>query len=148
MHIKIKMSERAFEDLTSIVGTVVFTCKSLYWVAGIGYIFVAVFSFIAAYTLPETTDFSDNQLDCLSRKNDLRPLSQWVLYTNLIALVSFLCFYYGEKGMGISVIGSIAFALNLLQMIVLFIYAQVKVFNSNIGSCRQAAVDKNTGFVR
>ena len=33
-------------------------------------------------------------------------------------------------------------------MIVLFIYAQVQLFSSEVSSCQKAAVDRNTGYVR
>ena len=45
------------ESLFALVGTVVFTSKTLYWVAGIGYISTSVFCFLSAYFLTETTDF-------------------------------------------------------------------------------------------
>ena len=106
----------------AFTGTVVITSKLLYWASGIGYIFVSFFSFIAVYTLPNTV-FPPTQFICISKMNEIRALTQWVLYTNV------------EKGMTVSVLGSIFFLLNFLQMLVLFIYAQVKVFDSDVSQC-------------
>ena len=63
------------EGITGIAGTAVITSKVMYYVSGIGYIFVSIFCFVAAYMLPETTDFANQQLACLSKKNELRDLA-------------------------------------------------------------------------
>ena len=62
--------------------------------------------------------------------------------------MSAVAFYYGTKGGTVSVIGMLLFAVNFLQMLGLFIYVQVKVFDSNIRECRDATADKNTSFAR
>ena len=77
----------------------------------------------------------------------MSTLTQWVLYTNLLALISAISFFYFKKGGVVSVLGSIFLILNFIQMIVLFIYAQVKVFDSEIKNCQSSAVDKNSAFV-
>ena len=84
----------------------------------------------------------------MGKLNELSTLTQWILYTNLIALLSFLGFYHGEKGQTVSILGSLFFIFNFLQMLVLFIFTQVKIFSSDIRECHSAAVDRNTGFVR
>ena len=77
----------------------------------------------------------------------MSTLTQWVLYTNLLALISAISFFYFRKGGVVSVLGSIFLILNFIQMIVLFIYAQVKVFDNDIKNCQSNAVDKNSAFV-
>lgn len=53
----------------------------------------------------------------------MKMLTEWVLYTNIIALVSALMFFYTNKGTTISVIGSLVWVMNILQSFVLFLYA-------------------------
>ena len=62
--------------------------------------------------------------------------------------MSAVAFYYGTKGGTISVIGMLLFIFNFLQMLGLFIYVQVKVFDSEIRECRDATADKNSSFAR
>ena len=63
------------EGITGMAGTAVITSKVMYYVSGIGYIFVSIFCFIATYTLPETSNFSNQQLACSSKRNDLEALT-------------------------------------------------------------------------
>ena len=53
-----------------------------------------------------------------------------MLCTNAIALTSFLAFWHGRKGEPLSVVGFLAYSLNFLQMLVLFVVAQIRVFGS------------------
>ena len=59
----------------------------------------------------------------------------WVLVTNLIGLISAYMFFGHSKGSAISVIGSICWLSNILQAIVLFVYAQVWLFSDDVQSC-------------
>ena len=136
------------ENFFTVVGTVVFTSKTLYWVSGLGYIFVSVTALISAHILYMTEDFGGSLLGCAEYRNGIYYMSQWVLWTNVIALLSGLGFYYGEKGGTIGVISMFAFILNFLQNIALFIYAQVKVFDSETIECRESTPDQNTSFPR
>ena len=63
------------EGITGLAGTAVITSKVMYYVSGIGYIFVSIFCFVATYTLPETSDFSNQQLACSKRRNELEALT-------------------------------------------------------------------------
>ena len=47
------------DRLLGVVGTVVFTSKSLYYLAGIGYIVIAIISATSAYLVEETKEFGD-----------------------------------------------------------------------------------------
>ena len=46
-----------------------------------------------------------------------------MVITNAVAFVSFLMFWFGAKGECCSVIGSLLYAANFLQMIALFVIA-------------------------
>ena len=65
----------------------------------------------------------------------------------MIALIAALGFFYFEKGSTVSVISGFVLILNFLQMLVLFFYAQGKLFDSGIKDCRASVVDKNSTFV-
>ena len=45
------------ERLLAVVGTVILTSKTLFWVSGLGYVFVSGATLTAAYILPMTDDF-------------------------------------------------------------------------------------------
>ena len=55
--------------------------------------------------------------------------------TNIVALVSWQMFWYGAKGEVISVIGFVIFAVNFIQMIGLFIVAQMRIFGEPSSLC-------------
>ena len=77
-------------------------------------------------------------------------LCQWVLFTNIVALSSAIAFFHCNKGTTISVVGMFVWLFNILNMLVLFTYAQFVIFNSDISDCRDAAATfkVNVGFVR
>ena len=52
------------DRILGIVGTVVFTSKSLYYVSGFGYIGIALASAISAYLIDDTKDFGSIVKDC------------------------------------------------------------------------------------
>ena len=109
------------------IGTAVVTTRALYWVTLVGSIGVTLLGLLYAYILPETVDFGTN--DCKKEAMKMKPLTLWVLITNLIGLVSaaFIIFY-PNKGTTVSVIGSIIWIVNILDSIVLFFYAQANLF--------------------
>ena len=134
------------DRLLGIVGTVVFTSKSLYYVAGFGYWGIAIFTAVSAYLAEESKDFGVIVKDCDSLKDELSALTQWIMITNIVALASGLMFYKFEKGDTISVIGSLLFLVNFLQVIVLFFYTQVKIFDTDVRECKDEA-KKDTSFI-
>lgn len=69
------------EDLLALVGTVVITSKTLYWITGLGYIVLAGVSIYAAYIAPKTTDFGLMTLGCADTESSLRALCTWILVT-------------------------------------------------------------------
>ena len=62
----------------------------------------------------------------------------------MLALVGGAAFYYGEKGETVSVIGSLVYSLNFISMIALFVYAQVKVFSSQMSDCQALVPSSET----
>ena len=69
------------EDLLALVGTMVITSKSLYWIAGLGYLALSSASIYAAYIASQTTDFGLMTLGCASSDSSLRTLASWILVT-------------------------------------------------------------------
>ena len=53
-----------------------------------------------------------------------------MLVTNGIAFVSFEMFWYGHKGEPVSVTGSLVYVVNFINMLVLFVVCQIRVFES------------------
>ena len=135
------------DTFLGFIGTFTITIRMMYYGGGVGYILMTILSFIAAYIVPKTADFGNNLRGCSQYSNMMSDLSQWVLYTNLIALFAALGFFYFEKGSTVSVISGFFLILNFLQMLVLFFYAQGKLFDSGIKDCRASVVDKNSTFV-
>ena len=109
------------EGLLGIIGTVVITVRSLKWISGIGYVTIGGISLVSAYILPKDEDLQVQ--GCDDQISSMKMLTEWVLYTNIIALVSALMFFYTNKGTTISVIGSLVWVMNILQSFVLFLYA-------------------------
>lgn len=68
------------------------------------------------------------------------------MVTNIVALASGTMFYNFDKGDTISVIGSLLFVVNFLQVIALFFYAQAKIFDQDIRDCKDEA-EKDTSFI-
>ena len=58
---------------------------------------------------------------CIAFSESLKTDTVWMLITNAVAFVSFLMFWFGNKGEVCSVAGSLLFVINFLQMIVLFV---------------------------
>ena len=52
------------ERLLAVIGTVVLTSKTLFWVSGLGYVFVSGTTLTAAYILPKTDDFGTSVVGC------------------------------------------------------------------------------------
>ena len=128
------------DRILGIVGTVVFTSKSLYYVSGFGYITVAIASAFSAYFREDTKDFGPMVKDyCKEHKGELSALTQWIMVTNIVALFSGLMFYKFDKGDTVSVIGSLLFVINFLQVIPLFFYSQVKIFDLDMRECKDEA---------
>ena len=63
------------ERILGIVGTIVFTSKTLYYVSGLGYFGITVASIIAAYTRDETEDFGSIVKDCQKYNSELSALT-------------------------------------------------------------------------
>ena len=135
------------ERILAIIGTVVFTSKTLYYVAGVGYILVSIGCLTGAYILDKTDNYGAIVKDCQSYEAAISALTQWILYTNIVALFSAIAFFYTSKGSTVSVLGSLFWIINFLQTIVLFIYAQVKIFDSDIRECKSNAAESNSSFV-
>ena len=76
-----------------VVGTLVFTSKFLYYVAGIGYLGIALASAFSSYLKEDTKDFGSIVKDCNGYKGELSALTQWIMVTNIVALVSGIMFY-------------------------------------------------------
>ena len=76
----------------------------------------------------------------------MSALTQWIMVTNIVALFSGLMFYKFEKGETISIIGSILFVVNFLQVIPLFFYSQVKIFDQDMRDCKNEAKN-DTNFI-
>ena len=98
----------------AVVGTIVFTSKIFYWVAGLGYVATSLFCIVAAYGLPETTDFGSILTGCQEYAPVLKTLAQWIMFSNIVALGSAVSFFHFAKGGTVSVIGSILWMLNFL----------------------------------
>ena len=134
------------------LGIVVLTSKIIYRVSAIGYIIVSVGCILAAYCMDKTTQYEieGDRTACLEYEPSIKATCQWVLYTNIIALLSAVAFFFFTKGTTISVVGMFVWLANILNMLGLFIYAQVLLFNNDIADCRDAAsiLKVNVGFVR
>ena len=129
------------EAFLARIGTVVLTTRALYWATALGSIAVALIGIVSAYVLPMLGTNNFGAADCSEEEASLKILTQWVLYTNVIGLISASMFFYLNKGTTSSVIGSIVWLTNNLQGIVLFFYAQVCVFSGKITDCSSAIFD-------
>ena len=58
-----------------VVGTLVFTSKFLYYVAGTGYLGIALVSAFSTYLKDETKDFGSIVKDCGEYKGELSALT-------------------------------------------------------------------------
>ena len=67
---------------------------------------------------------------CKIFEEQSRSLTIWNIVTNAIALIGSLSFWHGTKGDPLSVTGSLCYVCNCLQMPVLFVWAQILLFNS------------------
>ena len=136
------------DSVLASVGTIVLTTKTMQWVASLGYLIVIAACTVAAYILPRTEHFSGASVACTQYEGTMSALTQWVLYTNVLALLSAYSFFYFAKGSTVSVAGSLVWMLNFLQTIVLFFYVQAKVFNSDVRACQSYASESNSAFPR
>lgn len=140
------------ENSLAALGIVVLTSKTIYRIAGLGYILVSVGCIIASYCLDKETRYGieAGEMNCKGYENKMWGLCQWVLFTNIVALSSAIAFFHCNKGTTISVVGMFVWLFNILNMLVLFTYAQFVIFNSDISDCRDAAATfkVNVGFVR
>ena len=124
------------EVLMSYWGVLIFTTRIIYWVTGIGYVCVALASIVSLYFSPNLENLA--AIGCSQQAEQLKSLTTWVFVTNFIGLVSAIMFFYNDKGSTISVIGSLVWLLNILQGLVLFIVAQVRLWSSEIQACGKA----------
>ena len=63
------------EGTFALVGTAVFTSKTLYWLSGLGYVCLTVTGVVAAYVMPDTTDFANLTLGCGKIQSEMAKLT-------------------------------------------------------------------------
>ena len=116
------------------VGAIVITTRTLFWLCSLSYI---VFSVLSAYSLffTEKQEFPSTEQSCNETIKTQTNTTYWVLATNIIGFMGGACFYHCEKGECCSVFGSILYLLNLINMIALFICAQIFVFGEAFKHC-------------
>ena len=134
------------ETIFGLTGVLVVTTKTLYWASLLGYIVIATFCVVAAYTLPQTENLSGG--GCKDEVSKIDSLVQWVLATNMVAFASIVGFYYFTKGETVSVVSGIAWLLNFVNSLIVFIYAQVTIYDDSIVACKSLAAETNSTYVR
>ena len=129
---------REMSDIFAGIGTIILTSNCFYLLSNI--FNTVVFLACAFALIPFTQDASEVKTLCpKSVQNQTYNLAMWTMFTALIAVASLLSFVRFSKGSTLSVTGQFAYGINLVQMLVLFVWAQFLIFTSDNWDCEAAS---------
>ena len=122
---------REMSNIFAGIGTMIITSKYFYRISNvINTLLFIVFAF-------SLTSFKDNDRNLCpdSVEDRTKSFAVWAMLTCLVSTISLFSFAHFAKGSTMSVTGHLVYAINSVQMLVLFFWTQAVVFKGDNWTC-------------